>query len=234
MVYLTTDEGYRGDVAPARFHLVRDANRWNKLALAICALKVLAVVLRERPDVIISTGAAPGYLAIRFGRLVGARTIWLDSVANAEQLSMSGQARHRHRRPVSHPMATPREWACPLRGSRPVIFVTVGTQLPFDRLIDAVDRWAGEGEGREVFAQVGDSTLVPRHISYGARLTPRNAARSSKRRAPSSRTRAAGTILSALELGKPLSDHASQGVARRAPQRPPDRHGRAVRRASAA
>jgi len=91
MVYLTSDEGYRGDVAPARFHLVRDANRWNKVALALCALKVLWVVLRERPDVIISTGAAPGYLAIRFGRLVGARTIWLDSVANAEQLSMSGR-----------------------------------------------------------------------------------------------------------------------------------------------
>ena len=35
-----------------------------------------------------------------------------------------------------------------------MIFATVGTQLPFDRLIAAVDRWAGTRPGREVFAQI--------------------------------------------------------------------------------
>jgi hypothetical protein len=49
------------------------------------------VLLRERPRVVISTGAAPGYLAIRGARLLGARTVWIDSVANVEELSMSGQ-----------------------------------------------------------------------------------------------------------------------------------------------
>ena len=47
-------------------------------------------------DVVLSTGAAPGYFAILFGRLVGARTIWLDSIANVEQVSMSGQMVRRH------------------------------------------------------------------------------------------------------------------------------------------
>ena len=28
---------------------------------------------------------------MRFGRLMGARTIWLDSIANVEELSMSGR-----------------------------------------------------------------------------------------------------------------------------------------------
>ena len=46
---------------------------------------------QERPDVVISTGAAPGYFAIRLGNLFGARTIWVDSVANVEELSLSGQ-----------------------------------------------------------------------------------------------------------------------------------------------
>jgi UDP-N-acetylglucosamine:LPS N-acetylglucosamine transferase len=91
VAYLTTDARYRSDVAPARFYSMLDANRWNKLALARSALKILAVVLRERPDVVISTGAAPGYMAIRCARLVGARTLWVDSVANAEELSMSGR-----------------------------------------------------------------------------------------------------------------------------------------------
>jgi UDP-N-acetylglucosamine:LPS N-acetylglucosamine transferase len=91
VAYLTTDEGHRSEVGQARFHVVNDANRWNKFALARCALKVLWVLLRERPTVVISTGAAPGYLAIRFARMMGARTAWIDSVANVEELSMSGQ-----------------------------------------------------------------------------------------------------------------------------------------------
>jgi hypothetical protein len=41
--------------------------------------------------VIISTGAAPGYVAIRLGKLIGAKTVWLDSIANVEQVSLSGQ-----------------------------------------------------------------------------------------------------------------------------------------------
>jgi UDP-N-acetylglucosamine:LPS N-acetylglucosamine transferase len=91
VAYLTTDPGHRSEVGTARFHVVKDANRWNKFALLLCALKILWVLLRERPTVVISTGAAPGYLAIRFARLLKARTLWIDSVANVEELSMSGR-----------------------------------------------------------------------------------------------------------------------------------------------
>jgi UDP-N-acetylglucosamine:LPS N-acetylglucosamine transferase len=91
VAYLTTDVGYAADVAPARFHVVNDANRWNKLALLRSALKILWIVLRERPNVVVSTGAAPGYLAIRCAKLLGARTVWIDSVANVEELSLSGR-----------------------------------------------------------------------------------------------------------------------------------------------
>jgi UDP-N-acetylglucosamine:LPS N-acetylglucosamine transferase len=91
VAYLTTDPGHRLEVGAARFYVVNDANRWNKLALVRCVLKILAVLLRERPTVVVSTGAAPGYLAIRCARLLGARTIWVDSLANVEQLSMSGR-----------------------------------------------------------------------------------------------------------------------------------------------
>jgi UDP-N-acetylglucosamine:LPS N-acetylglucosamine transferase len=91
VAYLTTDPGHRSEVAGARFYVVNDANRWNKLALLRCALKIFWTVLRERPNVVVSTGAAPGYLAMRFARLLGARTMWIDSVANVEELSLSGQ-----------------------------------------------------------------------------------------------------------------------------------------------
>ena len=89
VVFVTTQSDSRADVAPDRFHCVPDANRNSKLRILVLMLRMLLVVLRERPDVVLSTGAAPGYFAIRFGRLLGARTLWLESIANVEELSLS-------------------------------------------------------------------------------------------------------------------------------------------------
>jgi UDP-N-acetylglucosamine:LPS N-acetylglucosamine transferase len=91
VAYLTTDEGHRSEVGTARFYVVRDGNRTSKLALLAGAVQIGLVLLRERPDVVISTGAAPGYLAIRGAKLLGARTVWIDSVANVDELSLSGR-----------------------------------------------------------------------------------------------------------------------------------------------
>jgi UDP-N-acetylglucosamine:LPS N-acetylglucosamine transferase len=89
--YVTVDEAYQADVPGERFRTVNDATRWDRAALCRMAARIGWIVLREQPDVIISTGAAPGYFAIRLGRLIGARSIWVDSIANAERLSMSGE-----------------------------------------------------------------------------------------------------------------------------------------------
>ena len=59
--------------------------------MILLAVKVLWVIIRLRPNIIISTGAAPGFFALVFGKLFGAKTIWVDSIANVEQLSVSGQ-----------------------------------------------------------------------------------------------------------------------------------------------
>jgi hypothetical protein len=91
VAYLTTDPGHRSEVSRARFYAVADANRARKLGLLRSALEILWVIVRERPNVVVTTGAAPGYLAIRVGNLLGARTVWIDSLANAEELSLSGR-----------------------------------------------------------------------------------------------------------------------------------------------
>jgi UDP-N-acetylglucosamine:LPS N-acetylglucosamine transferase len=91
VVYITTNAYHRDEVGTARFYAVTDANRSSRLALVRCALKIVGVLLRERPTVVVSTGAAPGYVAIRCARLLGARTIWIDSLANVDELSMSGR-----------------------------------------------------------------------------------------------------------------------------------------------
>jgi UDP-N-acetylglucosamine:LPS N-acetylglucosamine transferase len=88
--YVTVHGSYRAQVPNHNFYVVDDANRWSKIALMKTAARLGSVVWRERPDIVVSTGAAPGYLALRLGRLLGARTVWLDSIANVEQLSMSG------------------------------------------------------------------------------------------------------------------------------------------------
>ncbi len=89
--YLSTLADYANDLEPgATLHLVNDANRWDKVGIARMALRVGWTLLRVRPHVIISTGAAAGYFALRFGKLLGARTVWIDSIANAEELSLTG------------------------------------------------------------------------------------------------------------------------------------------------
>jgi UDP-N-acetylglucosamine:LPS N-acetylglucosamine transferase len=89
--YVTTIEGCDAQLRDARIHLVRDANLSSRFRLLRLAVQIMMILLRERPDVVVSTGAAPGYFAVRFGKLLGARTVWVDSIANAEKLSLSGQ-----------------------------------------------------------------------------------------------------------------------------------------------
>jgi UDP-N-acetylglucosamine transferase subunit ALG13 len=47
-----------------------------------------------------------------------------------------------------------------------VIFVTVGTQLPFDRLVKAVDDWAAVNAEAAGFAQIGRSAYKPAHMDW--------------------------------------------------------------------
>ncbi len=92
VTFVTVLPGYRSDLDPgASFRVIPDSNRSEKLKVLATAISVFWMLLSERPDVVISTGAAPGYLALRIGKMLGARTIWVDSIANAEELSLSGQ-----------------------------------------------------------------------------------------------------------------------------------------------
>ncbi len=91
VAYVTVQDSYRSQVEGARFYRIHDATRWNRWRLLRMVLQVTRVVLRERPDVVITSGAAPGLVALRVGKWVGARTVWLDSIANVERLSLSGQ-----------------------------------------------------------------------------------------------------------------------------------------------
>jgi UDP-N-acetylglucosamine:LPS N-acetylglucosamine transferase len=91
VVFATVDSSYSTDVPDCEFRRICDGNMSQKLRLLRCAASVLFLLLVERPDVVISTGAAPGYFAIRFGKLMRMKTVWVDSIANADELSLSGK-----------------------------------------------------------------------------------------------------------------------------------------------
>lgn len=91
VAYVTVQPDYQTQVLGARFYCVRDATRWSRWSLLQMVAQVAWVMLRERPAVVISSGALPGVVALRIGKWLGARTLWIDSIANVEALSLSGQ-----------------------------------------------------------------------------------------------------------------------------------------------
>ena len=89
--FATTDASAARQVAGRGFHLFTDANKETPARLLLCALRLAWIILRVRPDVVVSTGAAGGFLAIRIARLMGARTMFIDSIANTRALSLSAR-----------------------------------------------------------------------------------------------------------------------------------------------
>lgn len=85
-----------------------------------------------------------------------------------------------------------------------MLFVTVGSELSFDRLVRVVDEWAGKTGRTDVFAQIGNTDWQPTFIEFKRFLDP---AEFKRRLAAADRVVAhagMGTILSALHLGKPI------------------------------
>lgn len=83
-----------------------------------------------------------------------------------------------------------------------MIFVTVGTQLPFDRLIRTMDAWAGARPGREVVAQTGRGGFQPAHLRQISSVEPAEFQRLIRDADFIVAHAGMGTILTALELGK--------------------------------
>jgi len=93
-----------------------------------------------------------------------------------------------------------------------MIFVTVGSDTPFDRLIKAVDRWAFEKGRRDVYAQIGKNAWTPQYVAYSEMLGPSDFSRHVKAASVIVAHAGMGTILSALQLAKPLLVMPRRGV----------------------
>ncbi|SEA56440.1 MAG: oligosaccharide biosynthesis protein Alg14 [Candidatus Thiothrix putei] len=74
-----------------KMYAVTDVSADDKWRLVPCTLQILYILLKERPKAILSTGAAPGAVAIWLGSFLGIRTIWVDSIANVKHISRAGK-----------------------------------------------------------------------------------------------------------------------------------------------
>jgi UDP-N-acetylglucosamine:LPS N-acetylglucosamine transferase len=89
--FVSTNECCATMVPEHTFYAVPDSNRSNKLDLLKSFWNISKLLVKTRPDAIITTGAAPGLMGIIAGKLLGIKTIWIDSIANIDELSMSGK-----------------------------------------------------------------------------------------------------------------------------------------------
>jgi UDP-N-acetylglucosamine transferase subunit ALG13 len=85
-----------------------------------------------------------------------------------------------------------------------MIFITVGTQLPFDRLIKSVDQWTGYTRARNVIAQIGEGSYLPNHMKSQRTFSPMEYQRIVADADLMVSHAGMGGILTALELGIPI------------------------------
>lgn len=146
-------------------------------------IQSIRIVWRERPDVVISTGAGAVFWVALLARIIGARFVLIESFARFEQPSKFGR--------LARPFATKKivqaarlkeawpeaELFDPFRileqdrhPKRNLLFATVGATLPFPRMVEAVHHLKASGAiAEDVLIQHGD-TPRPSHdvpgVSY--------------------------------------------------------------------
>lgn len=85
-----------------------------------------------------------------------------------------------------------------------MIFVTVGTQLAFDRMVHAIDGWAAMHPDVQFFAQIGPSAHPPRHVQHADFVPPQRADELMRTAELVVAHAGMGSILTALRYRKPI------------------------------
>lgn len=93
--YLSTHEKCATMVPNHTFHKLLEFSRWNWYKLFPAFFHDLKLIKQEKPDVIITTGAAPGLIVLFAAFCLRKKTIWVDSIANVNHLSLCGRVASR-------------------------------------------------------------------------------------------------------------------------------------------
>jgi UDP-N-acetylglucosamine:LPS N-acetylglucosamine transferase len=90
-VFVSMFDNYKADLKGQRCYVIPDASRFRLYTFLPIFWLALKIILRERPSAVVTTGSAPMLPILLMARLFGARTLWIDSIANPEVLSTSGR-----------------------------------------------------------------------------------------------------------------------------------------------
>ena len=72
-------------------YVVGECNRQYPLRVVKVLMRCIKIMVKEKPDVVLSTGAAAGCMLCLLGKVLGAKVIWIDSITNVERISLSGR-----------------------------------------------------------------------------------------------------------------------------------------------
>ena len=92
VAYACTEPQPDPDLAGHPYYAIRDVCRRDRIGFAVVIWQVIGILRRERPDVVVTTGSAPGFLALALAKILcRSRTVWIDCISQAEQMSLSGK-----------------------------------------------------------------------------------------------------------------------------------------------
>ncbi len=95
-VYITTGPQFvrklqsRGEV-----ECVIECSRQTPFRIVRVAVMALRIVVKHRPNVLITTGSLPLAIVAIWVRIFGGKVVWIDSIANMREFSMSGKLTYR-------------------------------------------------------------------------------------------------------------------------------------------
>lgn len=142
------------------------------------------IIAKERPDVVITTGAGAVFFCVLLARLRGAKIVMIESFARFDRPSMFTRITQplAHRKIVQSAALAkfmpdakvfdPLKIVDSVRPvKRPLVFATVGATLPFDRLVKSVAALKAAGEVPEdILIQTGVGGYRPEGIETAETL----------------------------------------------------------------
>ena len=96
-VYITTMEiaveGFAKRGKPV--HVIGECDRRKPLQAIGVLFRTLWLAILERPDAVVTTGSLPLAMFCIWAKLFGAKIVWIDSVAQCDEMSTSGKLMRR-------------------------------------------------------------------------------------------------------------------------------------------
>ncbi len=137
--------------------------------------KSIAIILKRRPDVIITTGAGAMFWVALAGKVTGSKVILIDSFARFNAPSKFATVTRRFAdRIIVQSGKIGKQWPDayvfdplkivddPIGEKEPLLFATVGATLPFPRLVNVILALKASGRLPErVILQTGEGVSVP-------------------------------------------------------------------------